>query len=136
MPSFLFNLKYTSEVIFIMEIQFKGKTLGLSFGFKALSIIDKRLGMEIDQMSIGQGLQLLVPNLSQGNPITIGEVILATTAHHKKAPKEEDLDDILDDIAENEGFEKFGEDIIKELGKRPTTQNLVPDEFKPKKQNK
>lgn len=133
---FITKLKHTSEVIFIMEIQFKGKTIDLSFGFKALSIIDKRLGMEIEQMSIGQGLQLLVPNLAQGNPITIGEVILAATAHHKKAPQESDLDDILDDIAENEGFEAFGEQIIKELGKRPTTQNLVPDEYKPKKQSK
>lgn len=119
-----------------MEIQFKGKTLDLSFGFKALSIIDKRLGMEIEQMSIGQGLQLLVPNLEQGNPITIGEVILAATAHHKKAPKEDDLDEILDEIADNEGFEQFGQDIINELGKRPTTRNLLPDEHKPKKQSK
>ena len=119
-----------------MEIQFKGKSLELSFGFKALSLIDKRLGMEIEQMSIGQGLSLLVPNLSQGNPIAIGEVILSATAHHKKAPKEEDLDDILDEIADEQGFEAFGEEIIKELGKRPTTQNLVPDEYKPKSKSK
>ncbi|MEB6060849.1 tail assembly chaperone [Staphylococcus pseudoxylosus] len=115
-----------------MEIQFNGKSLDLSFGFKALSLIDKRLGMEIEQMSIGQGLSLLVPNLAQGNPITIGEVILSATAHHKKSPKEDDLDDILDEIAENQGFQEFGEVIIKELGKRPTTRNLVPDEYKPK----
>ncbi|WP_073504376.1 tail assembly chaperone [Staphylococcus succinus] len=112
-----------------MEIQFKGKSLDLSFGFKALTILDKKLGMEVEQVSMGQGLQLLVPNLLQGSLIAIGETILAATAHHKKAPKESDLDDILEDIAENQGLEEFAEDIIKELGKRPMTRNLVPEEY-------
>ncbi|MEJ7218746.1 tail assembly chaperone [Staphylococcus gallinarum] len=119
-----------------MEIQFKGKSLELSFGFKALTILDKKLGMEVDQVSMGQGLQLLVPNLLQGSLIAIGETILATTAHHKKAPKENDLDEILEEIAENQGLEEFAEEIIKELGKRPMTQNLVPEEYKASKKEK
>ena len=78
-----------------MEIQFKGKSLELSFGFKALTILDKKLGMEVDQVSMGQGLQLLVPNLLQGSLIAIGETILATTAHHKKRLKKMTLTKFL-----------------------------------------
>ncbi|WP_256075869.1 tail assembly chaperone, partial [Staphylococcus aureus] len=35
------------------------------------------------------------------------------------------IDEALDEIAENIGLEEFGSDILTELGKRPMTRNLV-----------
>lgn len=114
-----------------MEIKFKDKELELSFGLGFLNKIDKELGLEVEQMTIGQGLNMLVPNLSNGNVVALAKVIKAATAHHKKKPQtDEELETVLEDIAENEGIDTFCEQIIEELGKRPLTQNLVPDEYK------
>lgn len=112
-----------------MHITFKGNELELSFGFKFLRLIDQRLGLKMEEASIGQGVSLLPMGLETGNPVVIGEVILAATAHYKKkSPTVDDMDDILDDVAENVGLEEFGEQVIEELGKRPMTRNLVKKE--------
>ncbi|MEX5849432.1 tail assembly chaperone [Staphylococcus saprophyticus] len=114
-----------------MEIKFNGKELELSFGLGFLNDIDRDLGFEAEQMSIGEGLNMLVPKLSNGNVVALAKIIKAATAHHKKHPKtNEELEPILEGIAENEGIQPFCDDVIKELGKKPLTQNLVPDEYK------
>lgn len=109
-----------------MNITLNKKDIELKFDFKFLREIDSRLGIKMEGGSIGQGVSMLPLGLSAGNPVTIGETILAATAYkQKKRPTVDDLDDILDDIAENVGLEEFGEQIIEELGKRPMTRNLV-----------
>lgn len=114
-----------------MEIKFNGKELELSFGLGFLNEIDRELGLEVEQMSIGQGLNMLIPNLLQGNPVVLSKVIKSATNHHKKSPKSfDELEVILEEIAVNEGIEEYSEQIVKELGKRVITQNLVPDEYK------
>ena len=120
-----------------MNIKFKDKELELSFGLGFLNKIDKELGLEVEQMTIGQGLNMLVPNLSNGNIVALAKVIKSAAAHHKKKPQtDEELETVLEDIAENEGIDTFCEQIIEELGKRPLTQNLVPDEYKQDKKSK
>ncbi len=117
-----------------MEIKFNGKELELSFGFKFMNDIDKKLGMEMNQLSMGQGISMLVPNLQEGNPVAIGHTIISATSHHKKSPKsDEEISEVLDQVAEEQGFEDFAEDVLKELGKRSMTQSLVPKEYKQEK---
>ena len=41
----------------VMEITYNGRKLELSFGFKALNAIDRKLGVEAEQMKFGMGLQ-------------------------------------------------------------------------------
>ncbi|HDC5422251.1 TPA: phage tail protein, partial [Staphylococcus aureus] len=51
---------------------------------------------------------------------------IAATSHLKKqAITINNIDEALDEIAENIGLEEFGSDILTELGKRPMTRNLV-----------
>ncbi|KKI55471.1 tail assembly chaperone [Staphylococcus arlettae] len=120
-----------------MEIKHNGKDIELSFGFKFMNDVDKKLGMEMEQMSIGQGIQMLVPNLQDGNPVAIGHTIIAATSHHKKAPKsDEEISAVLDEIADEQGFDEFAEQVITELGKRPMTRNLVPEEYREVKKAK
>lgn len=120
-----------------MQITHKGKEIELVFGFKFLKVIDKKLGIDMDGASIGQGVSLLPVGLSTGNPVTIGHVILAATSHLKKSFSDKDVDEILDDIAENVGLEEFGQDILEELGKRAMTRNLVEiEEQEDEKKNK
>ncbi len=114
-----------------MHINFNGEEIELKFGLRTLVEIDKELGFEIEGASLGEGLELLIPKLQSGNIVGISKIIKAATSHHKKAPKTyEDLETILDDIAENQGFESFSEEIIEELGKRPMTASLIPESLK------
>jgi len=115
-----------------MHINFNGKDIELSFGLHTLTQIDKELGFEIEGANLGEGLEMLVPKLQSGNLIAISKIIKAASAHDKKnAPKTfEDLEVVLDDIAENEGFKAFGEQVIEELGKRPMTRELIPEDLR------
>lgn len=108
-----------------MNVEINGKSLELSFGFKFLREIDNRLGLKVEQASIGQGVSMLPVGLESGNPVVIGEVLIAATSHLKQAITINNIDEALDEIAENIGLEEFGSDILTELGKRPMTRNLV-----------
>ena len=91
-----------------MEIKFKDKELELSFGLGFLNKIDKELGLEVEQMTIGQGLNMLVPNLSNGNVVALAKVIKAATAHHKKKPQtDEELETIWTSILKKSMKEPF-----------------------------
>ena len=68
---------------------------------------------------------MLPVGLESGNPVVIGEVLIAATSHLKQAITINNIDEALDEIAENIGLEEFGSDILTELGKRPMTRNLV-----------
>lgn len=126
-----------------MEIRYKGKTLKLSFGFKFINEIDRTNGTNIEQdgqsINFGNGLETIVPMLQNASIAHIGRVILAATSHYKQdAPSMDDLDVILNDIAENQGLQAFADEVIEELGKQPMTQNLVKEtkEEEPKKKDK
>lgn len=113
-----------------MEIKSDGKKLKLSFGFRFINEIDKTNGTSIDvegqKINFGNGLEFLIPMLQNGSIAHIGRAVLAATSHYKQdAPKEDDLDEILNDIAENKGLQTFADEIVEELGKQPMTQNLV-----------
>lgn len=113
-----------------MEIKSNGKKLKLSFGFRFINEIDKTNGTSIDvegqKINFGNGLEFLIPMLQNGSIAHIGRAVLAATSHYKQdAPKEDDLDGILNDIAENKGLQTFADEIVEELGKQPMTQNLV-----------
>ncbi|HDP2165984.1 MULTISPECIES: tail assembly chaperone [Staphylococcus] len=117
-----------------MFINFKGKELELSFGLKFLRIIDKTMAMEAENISFGQGTQMLVPRLEMADVVSLSYIIEAATSHHQKAPKTEDeLEVVIEEIATNYGIEEFCQDVLKELGKRAMTRNLVPDEYKEEK---
>lgn len=127
-----------------MRINHKGKQLELSFGFRFINTIDRINGTRMEQdgqnLNFGSGLESFVPMLQTGSPVLVGRAILAATQHHKKAPTMDDLDEILNDIAENVGLQEFADEIIEELGKQPMTRNIVSraveDELETKKAKK
>ncbi|WP_181350481.1 tail assembly chaperone [Thalassobacillus sp. CUG 92003] len=117
-----------------MHINFNGREIELVFGLRTLTEIDRELGFEIEGASLGEGLEMLIPKLRSGNIVGISKIVKAATSHDKKSPKTfEELETVLDDIAENDGFEAFGEQVIDELGKRPMTRSLLPENEEEKK---
>lgn len=120
-----------------MFIHFNGKEIELKFGLRTLTEIDRELGLEVEGANLGEGLKMLVPKLESGNIIGLAKIIKAATSHDKHAPKTyEDLEQVLDDIAENVGYEEFGQQVLEELGKRPMTRGLLPEELRPEKKAK
>lgn len=116
-----------------MHINFNGKEIELKFNLRTLVEIDKELGFEIEGASLGEGLEMLIPKLQSHNIVGISHIIKAATSHDKKGPQSyEDLEQVLNDIAENEGFEAFSNRVIEQLGEQPMTAALVPDELKAK----
>ncbi|WP_082234969.1 tail assembly chaperone [Halobacillus massiliensis] len=114
-----------------MHINFDGREIELKFGLRTLTEIDRELGFEVEGASLGQGLEMMIPNLRSGNLIGVSKIVKAASTHDRKSPKTyEELEEVLDDIAENQGFEAFGKQVIGELGKRPMTRNLVPEDMK------
>jgi Phage tail assembly chaperone protein, TAC len=114
-----------------LHITFNGREIELSFGLRTLTTIDRSLGLEVENVSLGQGLEtMLVPGLQSGNVICLYKLIQAATAHDKRKPTtDEDFESILNDIAENEGLDKFAERVMYELGKQPMTRKLIPEEY-------
>lgn len=114
-----------------MHITFEGRDIDLKFGLRTLTEIDRELGFEVEGASLGEGLEMMIPKLKSGNIVGISKVVKAAASHDRKPPKTfEELEEVLDDIAEDQGFEAFGAQVIEELGKRPMTRNLVPEDLK------
>ncbi|MGM0864543.1 MAG: tail assembly chaperone [Bacillota bacterium] len=114
-----------------MHINFNGRDIELSFGLRTLTTIDRSLGLEVESVSLGQGLEtMLVPGLQSGNIICLYKLIQAATAHDRKKPTtDEDFEAILNDIADNEGLDEFAQRVMYELGKQPMTRKLVPEKY-------
>lgn len=114
-----------------MHIDFNGRDIELSFGLRTLTTIDRSLGLEVESVSLGQGLEtMLVPGLQSGNVICLYKLIQAATAHDKKKPTtDEDFETILNDIADSEGLDEFAQRVMYELGKQPMTRKLVPEKY-------
>jgi Phage tail assembly chaperone protein, TAC len=114
-----------------LHIIFNGREIELSFGLRTLTTIDRSLGLEVENVSLGQGLEtMLVPGLQSGNVICLYKLIQAATVHDKKKPiTDEDFESILNEIADDEGLDEFAERVMYELGKQPMTRKLVPEEY-------
>jgi hypothetical protein len=114
-----------------LHINFNGRDIELSFGLRTLTTIDRSLGLEVESVSLGQGLEtMLVPGLQSGNVICLYKLIQAATAHDKKKPTtDEDFESILNDIADSEGLDEFAQRVMYELGKQPMTRKLVPEKY-------
>ncbi|WP_079480566.1 tail assembly chaperone [Halobacillus salinus] len=120
-----------------MHINFNGREIQLVFGLRTLTEIDRELGFEIEGASLGEGLEMLIPKLQSGNIVALSKIVKAATSHDKKSPGTfEELEEVLDGIAEVQGFDSFGEQIIEELGKRPMTRSLLPDDLQEEKEEK
>lgn len=115
----------------MITIKNGNKEIELKFGLGQLNAIDKELGLEIQEVSLGEGLEMLIPKLKSGNIIGIAKMINAITRNDKNRPKnEEELEAILEGIIKEHGSLKvFGEIIIKELGNRLLTRDLVTNQI-------
>lgn len=113
----------------MVKIKLKEKEADIKFGIGELTAIDQELGMSVEEINLGEGLEMLVPKLKTGNLIGISKVIRACTQSNKNKPKnDEEMEAVLEGILDDyESFQKFGEACIEQLGKKRLTQELVKE---------
>lgn len=113
----------------MLTVKFKDKDLEVRFGLGEVSEIDKELGFDIRNVKVGEGLEVLAPKLSTGNPIAIAKVVAATTRRQKGAPKtEQELEEVLENVHNQYGtFKAFGKVVLEEMGKHVLTQDIVAE---------
>lgn len=106
-----------------MEFTIKGKEYELKFGLAFIRQLDEKFKVNYQGMEFGMGIIQAMAGLQQYNPTTLADVLKAAATHSGKAPKQYDVDEALDEYAEeHDGLEQLFEDIIEEMGKSKTVK--------------
>lgn len=106
-----------------MEFTIKEKTYELKFGIAFIRQLDEKFKVNYQGMEFGMGIIQAMAGLQQYNPTTLADVLKAAATHSGKAPKQYDVDEALDEYAEeHDGLEQLFEDIIEEMGKSKTVK--------------
>lgn len=101
-----------------MDFTINGKEYVLKFGMRFIRELDKEYKVDYQGMKFGMGVNLAYMGLNQLNPTTLADIIKASVAHEKSAPKLVEIEESIEDYAEeNEGLETLFTNISEELGK-------------------
>lgn len=104
----------------------KDETVEIRFGIKELTAIDRELGLKVEEIELGEGMELLASKLQTGNLIGVSKIVKACLPKKHQPKNDEELETILENIIEDyEGFDKFGQECIEVLGNRPLTRAIV-----------
>lgn len=106
----------------------KDKEVEINFGIGELTQIDKELGLEMEQINLGEGLEMLVPKLQTANVIAISKILKATIPNKHKPKNDEELEKVLINILDDyETFQAFGDACLKKLKEGRLTRELLTD---------
>lgn len=107
-----------------------GKVLELKFGLGELNAVDKALGLEIEQINLGEGFEMLVPKLRTGNVLALAKIIPALTLGQNGRPKtDNETLEVLKAVKGQYGsFQAFCDAVLDEMKHHFLTQDLVKDE--------
>lgn len=107
-----------------------GKVLELKFGLGELNAVDKALGLEIEQINLGEGFEMLVPKLRTGNVLALAKIIPALTLGQNGRPKtDNETLEVLKVVKGQYGsFQAFCDAVLDEMKHHFLTQDLVKDE--------
>lgn len=107
----------------------KEKDVEIRFGIGELTAIDKELGLEMEQVNLGEGLEMLVPKLQTANVIAIAKILKATIPSKHKPKNDEELEKVLLNILdEYKTFQAFADECLKLLKEGLLTRELVGDD--------
>ena len=106
-----------------MEFTINGKAYELKFKIAFIRQLDERFKVNYQGVEFGMGIVQAMAGLQQKNPTVLADVIKAAATHSGKAPKQYDVDEAIDDFAEeHDGLEPLFADVIEELGKSKTVK--------------
>lgn len=106
-----------------MEFTINGKTYELKFKIAFIRQLDERFKVNYQGLEFGMGIIQAMAGLQQKNPTVLADVIKAAATHSGKAPKQYDVDDAIDEHAdEHDGLEQLFADVIEEMGKSKTVK--------------
>lgn len=109
-----------------MNFTVNGESLVLRFGMKAARELDKIYKVDYQGMQFGMGVNMALMNLQQFNPVAIQEVITAALSHLKSPPKHNQIEDSIEEYAEeNDGLGDLFKELADEMGKSPTMKATI-----------
>lgn len=109
-----------------MEFTVNDKEYDLKFGLAFVRQLDEKFKVDYQGVEFGMGVNLANVGLTQLNPATLSDVIKAAATHSGKAPKQHDVDNALDDYAdEHDGLEGLFEEVTAEMGKSSTIKASI-----------
>lgn len=109
-----------------MEFLVNGKEYELKFGLAFIRQLDEKFKVDYQGIEFGMGINLANMGLNQLNPATLSDIIKAAATHSGKAPKQQDVDNAIDEYAEkNDGLDQLFADVIEEMGKSPTIKGTA-----------
>ena len=115
-----------------MKFKIAGKEYELKFGLKFIRTLDEVYRVDYEGLEFGMGVNLAFMNLNQYSPSALAEVIKASVAHESSPPKIYQIDEAIEDYAEeNDGLGELFEEVLDELGK----SKVIKDTLKQFKQH-
>lgn len=107
----------------------KDKEVEIKFGIGELTAIDKELGLEMEKINLGEGLEMLIPKLQTANIIGIAKILKATIPNKHKPKTDEELEKVLLNILdEYKTFQAFADECLKLLKEGLMTRELFDEE--------
>lgn len=111
-----------------MEIKIGKKNQQLKFGLKFVRELDKVFKVDTQGLQFGMGINLAFIQLTTKNPTTLAEVIKAATAHNDNAPTLNQVDEAIEDYADEHGdLGILFDQIIEEMGKSKVIKHTIKD---------
>lgn len=101
------------------EVTIDGKDYPLYFGLDFIRTLDKFHEIEREGLTFGAGLVRVMMGLTQCNPITLQEVMLAATCTHKPTPPSAQAIELW---LYEQDMEQLAEDFLAYLDKSPATK--------------
>ncbi|QDI90210.1 hypothetical protein EPH95_02680 [Salicibibacter halophilus] len=115
-----------------MNIEINGKGYELNFGMKFIKEMDKRHFIENNGVRFGNGINMLVVKLDQQDPLIIQDIVEAGLHQVKKdKPSTDDIEQAIEDMAEEKGLNEMTNDFLNELKKK----RLLADKIKNTEEN-
>lgn len=109
-----------------MEFAINGKKFELKFGMKFARELDKIYKVDYQGLQFGMGINMAFMGIQQKNPTTLTDVIKAAISHHDVVPSVNDIDEALEQYAEeNDGFDKLFADLAEVLGKSAVVKSTI-----------
>ncbi|MDK6688326.1 tail assembly chaperone [Aerococcus urinae] len=107
-----------------MQLTIGYKTYDLHFGLEFLRVVEERESpqIDIDGQKVGMnfnGLMMLRMRLEAYSPLALSTVIKAGTALENQKPSNREIEEYIEQLAVDGGFQETVDQVLDEMGKQP-----------------
>ena len=116
-----------------MQFKINGNNEKLKFGVKFCRIMDEKYNIDYEGFEFGMGVVNSLIGLDAKSPTILSDIIYAAL---KGEYSQDDIDEAIDEYAEENGLNKLFKEVKSELGKSPTVKETAKLAENSAKENK